>query len=36
MEKHPVVTNPELSDILAADQWARGFGQDVIKELKNK
>jgi 1-deoxy-D-xylulose-5-phosphate reductoisomerase len=36
MEKHPVVSNPGLSDILAADQWARGVAQDVIKELINK
>ena len=36
MEKHPVVTNPELSEILAADQWARGFAQEVMEELKNK
>jgi len=33
MEKHPVVSNPELSDILAADQWARGWAQEVIKDL---
>ncbi|MGB5749891.1 MAG: 1-deoxy-D-xylulose-5-phosphate reductoisomerase [Desulfobacterales bacterium] len=36
MEKHPVVSNPELSDILAADQWARGFAQEVMEELENK
>jgi len=36
MEKHPVVSNPELSDILAADQWARGCAQEVIEELENK
>jgi 1-deoxy-D-xylulose-5-phosphate reductoisomerase len=36
MEKHPVVSNPELSDILAADQWARRCAQEVIEELENK
>ena len=36
MDKHPVVSDPGLSDILAADQWARECAQDVIKELKNK
>jgi 1-deoxy-D-xylulose-5-phosphate reductoisomerase len=36
MEKHPVVSNPGLSDILAADLWARGVAQDIIKELINK
>jgi len=35
MEKHPVVTNPELSDILAADQWARGYAKEVIEEQIN-
>ena len=36
INKHPTVSNPGLSDILAADQWARDCAQDVIKELKNK
>jgi len=34
MEKHPVVSNPGLSDILAADQWARKCAQDIISGLK--
>jgi len=36
MEKHPVVSNPELSDILAADQWGRRCAQEVMEELENK
>lgn len=36
INKHPMVSNPGLSDILAADQWARDCAQDVIEELKNK
>jgi len=36
INKHPIVPNPGLSDILAADQWARECAQNVIKELKNK
>jgi len=36
MEKHPVVSIPELSDILAADQWARRCAQEVMEELENK
>jgi len=34
MDKHPVVSNPGLSDIMAADQWARDCAQDVINELR--
>lgn len=34
MEKHPVVSNPELSDILAADQWARGQAEKEIQEIR--
>jgi len=34
MEKHPVVSNPGLSDILAADLWARKCAQDIISGLK--
>ena len=33
MDKHPVVSDPGLFDILAADQWARGVARDVISEL---
>ena len=35
MDNHPVVSDPELSEILAADQWARGFAQELMKELLN-
>ena len=35
MDNHPVVSDPELSEILAADQWARGFAQELMKELVN-
>jgi 1-deoxy-D-xylulose-5-phosphate reductoisomerase len=34
MDKHAVVSNPELADILGADQWARGHAQDAIKKLR--
>jgi hypothetical protein len=33
MEKHSVVTDPELTDILAADQWARITAEEDIKNL---
>jgi len=36
MDHHSVITEPELSEILAADQWARGVAQGVIEELKDK
>jgi 1-deoxy-D-xylulose-5-phosphate reductoisomerase len=36
IEQHPVVFDPGLSEILTADQWARGFAREVIKELRNK
>ena len=35
MDNHPVVSDPELSEILAADQWAREFAQELMKELLN-
>ena len=34
MEKHAVVADPELADILGADQWARGHAQDAVKMLR--
>jgi 1-deoxy-D-xylulose-5-phosphate reductoisomerase len=34
MEHHVVVTNPTLSDILEADQWARKQAEDLIKDLR--
>jgi len=34
MGKHAVVSDPELADILGADQEARGHAQDVIKKLR--
>jgi 1-deoxy-D-xylulose-5-phosphate reductoisomerase len=34
MEKHPVVSDPGLSEIMAADQWARGAARDVINNLR--
>jgi 1-deoxy-D-xylulose-5-phosphate reductoisomerase len=33
MDQHSVVADPGLSEILAADQWARGYARDVIEEL---
>ncbi len=34
MEKHPVVSSPDLPDIFAADQWARGQAQEEIQEIR--
>jgi 1-deoxy-D-xylulose-5-phosphate reductoisomerase len=34
MEHHAVVSDPTLSDILEADQWAREQAEDLIKTLK--
>jgi len=34
MEHHSVVTDPTLSDILEADQWARKQAEELIKDLK--
>ena len=34
MEYHSVVSDPTLSDILEADQWARKQAEDLIKALK--
>ena len=33
MDQHTVIANPALSDILAADDWARGVARDVINVL---
>jgi 1-deoxy-D-xylulose-5-phosphate reductoisomerase len=33
MEKHAIVAQPELADILAADQWARENAAGIIGEL---
>ena len=33
MAQHTVVTDPELADILAADQWARTSAEETIREL---
>ena len=34
MDNHPVVSDPELSEILAADQWARGQAEEEIQEIR--
>jgi len=34
MTRHAVVSKPELADIIAADQWARGQAQGAIKKLR--
>jgi 1-deoxy-D-xylulose-5-phosphate reductoisomerase len=34
MDKHIVVNDPELDDILDADRWAREYAQDAIKKLE--
>jgi 1-deoxy-D-xylulose-5-phosphate reductoisomerase len=34
MDMHTVISDPQLSDILGADQWARGHAQDAIKKLR--
>jgi hypothetical protein len=34
MEKHQVISNPDLSDVLAVDNWARQIaGETVSKSL---
>jgi 1-deoxy-D-xylulose-5-phosphate reductoisomerase len=33
MENHAVVPQPELADILSADQWARDYASGIIGEL---
>jgi len=33
MEKHIALAGPGLSDILAADQWARITAEETIKDL---
>ncbi len=35
MTKHPVVSNPELADIIAADQWARKQAEAEIERLRD-
>jgi 1-deoxy-D-xylulose-5-phosphate reductoisomerase len=34
IEKHTVVSDPGLADIMAVDQWARGCAGDLIKKTK--
>ena len=34
MDTHPVVSNPKLSEILAADQWAREQAAEEIKKIR--
>jgi 1-deoxy-D-xylulose-5-phosphate reductoisomerase len=34
MDKHAVVSNPDLADILEADRWARDQAQGAIKKLR--
>ena len=36
MEKHAVVASPELSEIMAADQWARGQAEEEIQEIRQQ
>jgi 1-deoxy-D-xylulose-5-phosphate reductoisomerase len=36
MEKHPVISQPDLSQILAADQWARDYAVEIVRGLKKK
>jgi 1-deoxy-D-xylulose-5-phosphate reductoisomerase len=36
IDRHPVISDPELSEIMAADQWAREGAQEVIEDLKDK
>jgi 1-deoxy-D-xylulose-5-phosphate reductoisomerase len=33
IDNHPVISDPELSDILAADQWARSHAEQEISEV---
>ena len=36
IDRHPVISDPELSEIMAADQWARGCAQELINGLKQE
>lgn len=36
MEKHPVISQPDLSQILAADQWARDYAVEIVRGLNKK
>jgi 1-deoxy-D-xylulose-5-phosphate reductoisomerase len=36
MEKHAVISDPELSDILGADQWARNHAEHEIAEVGSR
>jgi len=36
MDRHPVLAEPELDDILAADQWARAQAQHEILEFERR
>jgi 1-deoxy-D-xylulose-5-phosphate reductoisomerase len=35
MEMHASVANPDFSDVLNADQWARAQAAELIEELRN-
>jgi 1-deoxy-D-xylulose-5-phosphate reductoisomerase len=34
IDNHPVISDPKLAEILAADQWARGWAKKGIQEIK--
>ena len=35
MDRHAVVSDPELSEILEADQWARACAEEIVRKLSN-
>ena len=34
MDAHSTFSSPELTDILEADRWARGYAQDAVKKIR--
>lgn len=34
MDAHSTLSSPELTDILEADRWARGYAQDAVKKIR--
>ena len=36
MDRHVVISDPELSDILDADQWARACAEKIVRKLSNE
>jgi 1-deoxy-D-xylulose-5-phosphate reductoisomerase len=33
MDQHAIISDPELSDILGADQWSRAYAEKLVREI---